>query len=460
MTGAGVRILIIEDSMSCNLACIRYLQDESYGVAHVKNGKQALASLNNNIADVILLDMRLSDIDGTEILRRLAAHNAADRVIVMIAPGAMNLAHRAIAMGAYDFVTKPCSRERLVTTVNNLIRYQRQGAALKTLKGETGSFDAPSGFIGSSAAMQTLYRSLRNVSASDTAVMITGEPGTGKGLCAEALHKLSVRNGKNFVRLNCATIPQDLLEREIFGHAEGAFTGAIEARAGAVVRANGGVLFLNQICALDVRLQTRLLRVLQTLEVQPVGGVKTTRVDIRIIAATDRDMQAEVRAGRFCPELFYRLNVVPIHLPPLREREKDVIEIAENILKQYSKKEHKEFQGFSAQVENLLLRYSWPGNVRELIQCIHHTVAMNSATEISDVMLKRVLDDQTRGDLALNGARAGAHGAVLPLKPLREIEIDYLREALRVSNQSISRAAALLDISPSTIYRRLKDLSS
>ena len=448
--------------MSNALSCMHYLRDEGYEVEHVENGKQALVLLNKNIPDVILLDMRLPDLDGMDILKRLAEQNAADRVIVMTAPGAINLAVEAISIGAYDFLTKPFNRERLVTTINNLVKHKRQGAILETLKTEKAASDPVGDFIGSSAVMQTLYRNLRNISASDVTVMITGESGTGKEVCAEALHKLSARAGKNFVSLNCAATPKELLESEIFGHVKGAFTGAIEARTGAAMRANGGVLFLDEICALDMRLQAKLLCFVQTSEIQPVGSSETTWVDIRIIAATNRHLQTEVREGRFREDLFYRLNLVPIHLPPLRERENDVLEIAEHILKKYSKKEHKDFTFFSPDAKDLLLRYGWPGNVRELIQCIHRIIALNRDTEIGYDMLKSIFDHPIGKDGVLNNAQSSiAQGCnpVLPLKPLREIELDYIREALRVSNQSIPQAAALLDISPSTIYRRLKELN-
>ena len=459
----GTRILMIEDSVPNALTYTAFLRDESYDITHVENGRQALVELGKNVADVILLDMRLPDMDGMEILKRLAEQNVADRVIVMTSHASVNLAVEAMSNGAHDFLTKPFTKERLLTTLNNLLKHQRQGAILQALKSEKLASSPVGGFIGSSAVMQTLYRSLHNISASDATVMITGESGTGKEVCAEALHQLSSRAAKSFVPLNCAAIPKDLLESEIFGHVKGAFTGAIEARTGAAMRANGGVLFLDEICELDIHLQAKLLRFVQTSEVQPVGSSETTWVDIRILAATNRNPQLEVREGRFREDLFYRLNVVPVHLPPLRDREEDVLEIARHLLDIYRKKERKDFTGFSPEAEELLLRYRWPGNVRELIHCIHRLVVLNNGTEICYDMLKPILDNQInlsadQGDRKNEGIEN--HDPILPLKPLREIELDYIREALRMSNQSVPQAAALLDISPSTIYRRLKELDS
>ena len=462
-TTLGTRILMIEDSIPNALAYKAFLRDESYDITHVENGRQALVELGKNIADVILLDMRLPDMDGMEILKRLAEQNVADRVIVMTSHASVNLAVKAMSNGAHDFLTKPFTKERLLTTLNNLLKHQRQGAILQALKSEKLASSPIGGFIGSSAVMQTLYRSLHNISASDATVMITGESGTGKEVCAEALHQLSSRAAKNFVPLNCAAIPKDLLESEIFGHVKGAFTGAIEARTGAAMRANGGVLFLDEICELDIHLQAKLLRFVQTSEVQPVGSSETTWVDIRILAATNRNPQLEVREGRFREDLFYRLNVVPVHLPPLRDREEDVLEIARHLLDIYRKKERKNFTSFSPEAEELLLRYRWPGNVRELIHCIHRLMVLNDGTEIHYDMLKSILDNQINLTTDQGDGKnedINRHNPILPLKPLREIELDYIRESLRVSNQSVPQAAALLDISPSTIYRRLKELDS
>ena len=439
------------------LTYMNYLRDEGYHVDHVVSGKNALAVLTKNIPDIILLDLHLPDIDGMEILIALAKQGHAKKAIVMTANSSINSAVKAVGLGAYDFLSKPFGRERLLVTIKNFIQHQSQYTTLETLRKQT-AYSAPVGaFIGSSAVMKSLYQTLNNIAQSDAAVMISGEPGTGKRVCAKALHKLSARKSHQFVALNCTAIPKDLLESELFGHVRGAFTEAIENKMGAAMRADGGVLFLDEICELEFNLQAKLLRFLQTNIVQPVGGDKPHRIDTRILAATNRDPLQEIAAGRFREDLYYRLNVIPVHMPPLRNREDDVIEIALHFLERFRKQEKKPFHSISPEAQEMLRRYTWPGNVRELYHCIQRIVALHNDEVVQADMLKPILENHPCKNLAPKLEHSGGE-TKLPLKPLREIEMDYIREALRASNQNVPQAAILLDISPSTIYRRLKEL--
>ena len=440
------------------LTYMRYLRNAGYEATHALNGKQALDNLKKHVSDVVLLDVRLPDVDGIELLKQLKEMGIADRVVIMTAHGSINLAVEAMNLGAYDFLTKPFSEQRLATTIGNLVKHLHTSTILEELKSESRAQTPVGKFIGSSAAMTTLYRDLRSVAPSNATVLITGESGTGKELCADALHSLGARADKPFVPLNCSAVPKELFESELFGHEKGAFTGATEARAGAAKRADGGVLFLDEICELDLPLQAKLLRFVQSLEVMSVGGSKAEYIDIRIVAATNRNPKLEVLEGRFREDLYYRLNVVPIHLYPLRDRERDVLEIANWLLKDLNRQENKKFEGFTSETEALMLKYDWPGNVRELEHSLRRAVVMNEGTMIEAEMLAPILTNQQKDHGGLPSDSLFPEHPRLTLKPLREIELDYIREALRVNHQVVPKAAAQLEISPSTIYRRLKEL--
>lgn len=459
-------VLLIEDSNSNALTYMRYMREEDLQCTHVTHGREGLAYIQKSMPEIILLDMHLPDMEGMEILRQLAKEGSADRVIVLTGQGSMTMAIESMKHGASDFLTKPFTRERLMQTIRNHLKLIRQNTVIQTLRREYEGIEPVGRFIGASPIMQSLYRSLRNVASSDATVLITGESGTGKELCAEALHQLSARKNNAFEALNCAALPKDLLESEIFGHVKGAFTGAVSDSAGAAQRADGGTLFLDEICELDINLQAKLLRFIQSSEVKPLGADKTQQVDIRIIAATNRDPLQAIRDGLFREDLFYRLNVVPLHLPPLRERERDTLLIAQKLLENLSHKEKRRFQGLTPEAENLLLKYHWPGNVRELEHCIHRCVVLNDGEVITAEMLSPILNNANMHEFPLSDRSGNSElaeaqlrtGTPLALKPLREIELDYMREALRLCNNVVPQAAAMLDISPSTIYRRLKDV--
>ncbi len=325
------------------------------------------------------------------------------------------------------------------------------------------------GFIGGSAAMQDIYRMVRSIGRSTATVFITGESGTGKEVCARAIHAMSTRAAKPFVPLNCAAIPRDLLESEVFGHLKGAFTGALSDKPGAAAVADGGTLFLDEICEMDLSLQTKLLRFLQTSTIQPVGAPRPIPVDVRIVCATNRDPAEEVRQGRFREDLYYRLHVVPIHMPPLRARADDIMDIAQASLTEYAAEEGKRFIGFHPEVASVLKTRPWPGNVRQLLNVIRNIVVLHDGPLVSPAMLpSEIALDAAHSPAANDPVAPQAAPFVAPLASTRdrvvplvgvsmaEVERELIEATIAHCDGSIPRAARMLELSPSTIYRKLE----
>lgn len=310
------------------------------------------------------------------------------------------------------------------------------------------------GFIGSSTAMQVVYRMIEQASTSKATVFITGESGTGKEVCAQAIHRASQRADKPFVALNCAAIPKDLIESEVFGHVKGAFTGATSDRDGAARQANGGTLFLDEIGEMDLRLQGKLLRFLQTGEFQRVGSSRSEKVDVRIVAATNRDPLFEVDAGRFREDLYYRLHVIPITMPALRERGEDIIEIALSFLLAFSAEEGRHFTGFSPEAGRMLLNYDWPGNVRQLQNVIRNIVVLNEGERVLPEMVPPPVGGRWARPNGFRKPNQPAPGSVSGIRPLAEVEREAIETAIALCEGNIPRAAVLLGVSPSTIYRK------
>ena len=463
MPQASTSILLVEDTASLAMVYRDYLRSAGLDTDHVDTGKAALEALAGQHYPVILLDLKLPDMDGFDILRHIRRARVESSVVVITAHGSVNLAVEAMQLGAADFLVKPFSKERLLTTVGNA----RERARLKeTVHALTDDFGRSRfhGFVGQSPVMQSVYRAIESVAKSRASVFITGESGTGKEVCAEAIHRAGPRADQPFVPLNCGAIPKDLIESELFGHTKGAFSGATTDRDGAAQTADGGILFLDEICEMDIALQVKLLRFLQTGKVQKVGSSVLQPVDVRVISATNRDPVAEVEAGRFREDLYYRLFVVPIHLPPLREREGDVLDIAAAFLQRFAAEDGKRFARFSAEAEEMLLRHDWPGNVRELQNVIRNVVVLHDGDEVTPEMLPPLFRPQTRRNGAATPAGAippslprepAMDGAMIPLgRSLQEIERDVIETTIRLHGGSIPKAARALSISPSTIYRK------
>jgi DNA-binding NtrC family response regulator len=466
-------VLIVEDTPSVAQLCAAYLRRDGHTVEIATTGQEALAAIRAKVPAVIVLDLHLPDLSGQTILEEVHRQALPTSVVVITTDGSIRVAVEAMRAGAYDFLVKPFNADRLTTTVRNAFERSRLKTEVDVLKDSLGR-DRFCGFIGASLAMQGVYRTIEAAAPSTAPVFVTGESGTGKELAAEAIHQLSQRRAGPFVPLNCGAIPRDLVESEIFGHMKGAFTGAVADRAGAAKQAHGGTLFLDEICEMQIDLQTKLLRFLQTGTFQAVGSGKLQQVDIRVICATNRDPLAEVAAGRFREDLYYRLHVVPIRLPPLREREDDVVLIARALLARYAAEERKTFRRLGEDAEAALRGYDWPGNVRQLQNVIRNAVVMNDGETLTGSMLRiaglgaravpaappspPVAAIPLPAAPALEHASArtdpGSWHAEADVVPLWQVEKAAIERAIELCAGNIPRAAAFLGVSPSTLYRK------
>ncbi|MBE4583520.1 sigma-54-dependent Fis family transcriptional regulator [Vibrio navarrensis] len=448
-------LLMVEDTASVAALYRSYLTPLGIDINIVGTGRDAIESLKHRIPDLILLDLRLPDMTGMDVLHAVKASHPDVPIIFMTAHGSIDTAVEAMRHGSQDFLIKPCEADRLRVTVNNAIRKASK------LKNEA---DSPAnqnyqGFIGSSQKMQQVYRTIDSAASSKASIFITGESGTGKEVCAEAIHAASRRGDKPFIAINCAAIPKDLIESELFGHVKGAFTGAATDRQGAAELADGGTLFLDELCEMDLDLQTKLLRFIQTGTFQKVGSSKMKSVDVRFVCATNRDPWKEVQEGRFREDLYYRLYVIPLHLPPLRERGEDVIEIAYSLLGYMSHEEGKNFVRFSPQVIDRFNEYEWPGNVRQLQNVLRNIVVLNNGKEITLDMLPPPLNQPlARSENRLFKELEPV--SVTDIYPLWMTEKMAIEQAIKACDGNIPRAAGYLDVSPSTIYRKLQTWNS
>ncbi|ADT87703.1 LuxO repressor protein [Vibrio furnissii NCTC 11218] len=444
-------LLMVEDTASVAALYRSYLTPLEIDINIVGTGREAIESIAHREPDLILLELRLPDMTGMDVLHAVKQRSPDVPVIFMTAHGSIDTAVEAMRHGAQDFLIKPCEADRLRVTVNNAIRKANK------LKNET---DNPGnqnyqGFIGSSQTMLAVYRTIDSAATSKASIFITGESGTGKEVCAEAIHAASKRGDKPFIAINCAAIPKDLIESELFGHVKGAFTGAATDRQGAAELADGGTLFLDELCEMDLDLQTKLLRFIQTGTFQKVGSSKMKSVDVRFVCATNRDPWKEVQEGRFREDLYYRLYVIPLHLPPLRERGDDVIEIAYSLLGYMSKEEGKGFVRLAPDVVERFKQYEWPGNVRQLQNVLRNVVVLNEGREIALTMLPPPLNQLS--DSRINVPKASpAPVSVHEIFPLWMTEKQAIEKAIEACDGNIPRAAGYLDVSPSTIYRKLQ----
>ncbi|MGY5579805.1 quorum-sensing sigma-54 dependent transcriptional regulator LuxO [Vibrio cincinnatiensis] len=445
-------LLMVEDTASVAALYRSYLTPLEIDITIVGTGRAAIESLNRRKPDLILLDLRLPDMTGMDVLHAVKERSADVPIIFMTAHGSIDTAVEAMRYGAQDFLIKPCEADRLRVTVNNAIR---KASKLKNNPSHSTNSNYQ-GFIGSSQTMQAVYRTIDSAASSKASIFITGESGTGKEVCAEAIHAASKRGEKPFIAINCAAIPKDLIESELFGHVKGAFTGAAVDRQGAAELADGGTLFLDELCEMDLDLQTKLLRFIQTGTFQKVGSSKMHSVDVRFVCATNRDPWKEVQAGRFREDLYYRLYVIPLHLPPLRERGEDVIEIAYSLLGHMSKEEGKEFVRLSPDVIERFKHYEWPGNVRQLQNVLRNVVVLNNGQEITLPMLPPPLNLPRIQERSVAPQPVDTGLSVHDIFPLWMTEKQAIEKAIEACDGNIPRAASYLDVSPSTIYRKLQ----
>ena len=429
------KVLLVEDNLGLAWTYQRYLAGEPVALEHVATGSEALERIATDPPAVMLLDLILPDLSGLEVLEKIQAVRAPITTIVMTAHGDVEIAVQAMRAGAYDFLTKPFDAGRLLTTLRNAVERQRLAGEVETLRRTRFA-----GFLGASLPMQALYRAIESVAQSKAPVFITGESGTGKELCAQAVHACGPRRDGPFVALNCAAIARDLMESELFGHTKGAFTGAHSPRKGAARLADGGTLFLDEICELDLALQGKLLRFVQTGTLRTLGSDTLERVDLRLVCATNKDPWGEVASGRLREDLYYRLHVVPLALPALRERGDDILLLARQFLRDVAREEGKSFEGFDAESEAMLRAHPWPGNVRELQNVIRHVVVFHRGPVVRPSMLPgrlRNVGPQERAD-----------------QSLRAVERQTIEKAIATHAGNITRAARALGVDPSTLHRK------
>jgi len=458
MAATDAKILIVEDSPTLALTYQEYMRPLGLDILLADTGAKALECIETECPTVILLDLKLPDMDGIDILKNLNASGNKARVIVITAHGSVTVAVEAMREGAMDFLLKPFTAERITTTVKNALELQRLSSLVEQFEGrQKKTFDR---FVGESPAMQAVYRMIEDCASSRASVFIMGPSGTGKELCAESIHQLSPRKNGRFIALNCAAIPENLIESEIFGHKKGAFTGASSDREGAAVAAHNGTLFLDEICEMPLDLQSKLLRFIQTGQVVPVGSNEPVNVNVRFVCATNRIPWEEVEAGRFREDLYYRLHVVPIHLPPLRERGRDVIAIAQHMLTRYAAEEDKDFSAMDTAAEERLLAHSWPGNVRELGNVMQSAVVLNSGSTLTGDMLSKLIGpsrtnlEETHRSTVRNFQQPQLSSTI---EPLAVSERRLIEHAIALEGGKVRRAAVKLGVNPSTLYRKLNE---
>ena len=447
------RILIADDHDALRRGLVRALTEAGHDVDEAPHGNAAIQRLHDGYYDVVLTDLKMGGSDGLEVLRTTKALHPSTAVILMTAFGSVTTAVESMKSGAFDFVQKPFEIEEMEVKIEKALEMRRLRHELDYLRHTQNDIYDFDRIVGSSGALAKVLGVVRKVAKSNTTVLIRGETGTGKELIAGAIHHNSLRAARNFVRVNCAALQENLLESELFGHEKGAFTGADKQRIGRFEQADGGSLFLDEIGDMSASTQAKILRVLQEHEFERLGGTRTLKVDVRLIAATNRSLPAMVAAGQFREDLYYRLNVVSIEMPPLRERKEDIPALADFFVRRFSGELKKKMDGIHTDAAKLLIRYNWPGNIRELENAIERAVLLTEGTQIRQ-------DDLRLGEAATSAAEAEA--SIIRIPPagisLEEIERRALIEALKMCNWVQKDAAELLQISPRVINYKIKTL--
>ncbi|EKC5523000.1 sigma-54-dependent transcriptional regulator [Vibrio parahaemolyticus] len=497
------RVLLVEDSTSLAILYKQYVKDEPYDIFHVETGREAIQFIERSKPQLIILDLKLPDMSGEDVLDWINQNDIPTSVIIATAHGSVDLAVNLIQKGAEDFLEKPINADRLKTSVALHLKRAKLEDLVENIQ---STFDRHNyhGFIGSSLPMQAVYKTIDAVAPTSASVFIVGESGTGKEVCAEAVHRQSDRRDKPFIAINCGAIPRDLMESEIFGHVKGAFTGATTDRKGAATLAHGGTLFLDELCEMELEMQKKLLRFLQTGTYTPLGGTKEMKVDVRIICATNRDPLKEVEEGRFREDLYYRVHVVPIDMPPLRERGSDIVTLAKHFLTTYAKEDKKKFSNIDTEAQHVIKHYEWPGNVRQLQNIIRNIVVLNNDEKVTVAHLPAQLTqkktqartvtpvhvESSSPSNNLNGHNAPAMqtqpiepvqpvqevpaqqmqptvGVETPshslspyfnadgsIRPMWQVEREAIQNAIAYCDGNVLNAAVMLELSPSTVYRK------
>ena len=440
-------LLVVDDEAGIRESLTSILKDEGYQVDAVASGEEALARATSGDFDVVLLDVWLPGIDGLQTLSRIQAMQRPPAVIMISGHGTIETAVRATKLGAFDFIEKPLSLEKIVVLVRNALQQRRLAEENQLLRSELGQRYQ---VIGDSVPMKAMRQQIAVTAPTNGRVLIYGESGTGKELVARSLHAASLRNSGLFVEVNCAAIPEELIESELFGHVKGSFTGASEDKIGKFQKADGGTLFLDEIGDMSLRTQSKVLRVLEEQRFEPVGSNQTVSADVRVIAATNKNLEQEIARGAFRQDLFYRLNVIPFYVPPLRDRKEDIPILARHFLNEFSSAYGKRTRELSDTAMDILLRYPWPGNVRELRNLVERLVIVCPHARIEPHHLPPEL------------FRGAAESPQQPYSTLHEARSAYEREfilrKLQEHRWNMTQTASALGLERSHLYRKMKSL--
>lgn len=438
----SIRILIVDDEEPFRRLLKKELGRQGFYTDTAADGNTALRTLMDSSFDIILLDIDMPDMDGMSLLKKLKHDPASPAIIVLTGKATVDTAVDAMKDGAYDYLTKPYKLDDLTNVISRVYNQRKLNRENRLLQKELARRETPEEFIGTSPQFREVMKLIDKIAPTDSTVLITGESGTGKELAAHCIWEKSARSAKSFIALNCCTLSESLMESELFGHEKGAFTSACDVKNGLVETADGGTLFLDEIGEMPLALQTKLLRFLDSGEFRRVGGNKTFKADVRIVTATNRDLQKAMINRSFREDLYFRLNVININIPPLRERKEDIKPLAEYFIEKYGKKISKDIRALDGTAEKILLAYNWPGNVRELENVIERAVILCE----SDIITGR--------DLAVsgNGPAAGRNG----LTQLQEIEKDYILSVLKKTDGNQTKASRILGVDRKTLYLKLK----
>ncbi|MBW1989965.1 MAG: sigma-54-dependent Fis family transcriptional regulator [Deltaproteobacteria bacterium] len=452
MLDKAARVLVVDDDPGHRQTLKTILASWGYAADAADDGSKAVEAVKEAPVDLVLMDVRMAVMDGLKALSHVKVYNPAIPVIIMTAYSSVENAVAALKAGAYDYLVKPLDFEVLKLTLERALEHAGLKSENEKLRKRlSNSFD-PGAMVGRSKAMEELFSLVAVAAPTETTVLITGESGTGKELVARSIHANSPRADKPLVVVNCAAMPETLLESELFGHEKGAFTGADRRREGRFAQADGSAIFLDEIGEMPASMQARLLRVIQEREIKPVGSDRVRSVDVRILAATNRDLAAEVSAGTFREDLYYRLNVMPIHVPPLRERPEDIPVLAQHFLAKYAEKNRKEAKGFTPQAMDLLVKYPWPGNVRELENAVERAVILMTGQHVT---VRELPAPVARSQAAESGGPPPELPDTAP-RSLEEAEKQAVKNALAAANGNKSEAARVLGITRKTLHAKLK----
>ncbi|MCA9740996.1 MAG: sigma-54-dependent Fis family transcriptional regulator [Deferribacteres bacterium] len=450
------RILIVDDEESVCFALETILSENgTYAVETRDAGKKAMAELQQNHYDLALVDLTLQDLDGLSILRQAREQNLQTEIVLVTGHGSIDTAVEAMRLGAYDYLTKPVDSKDLLRVVNHALERSQLMRQNRDLQDQIKTLTRYQDLIGKSSVMQELFRTLEAVAASDASVLITGESGTGKELVAHAIHKRSERSAAPFVAVNCAALPANILESELFGHEKGAFTGAVKDKAGYFEQAHSGTLFLDELTEMPFEIQAKLLRALETQTFRRVGGSRDIKVDVRVLAASNQNIQDAVENKVLREDVFYRLAVVEVELPALRERVEDIPLIASELLRKFAKATNKSIQSFAPDAMELMLNYAWPGNVRELRNAIERAVILSRGDHIEPTDLPPRLRQV--------GAISDSEAKSLPANmvavhlgtTVEEMERQLILRTLEMQGNNKTRAAEVLGVSLKTLHNKL-----